>query len=156
MQDYLKIVAMTLFSLPPSLEAAMQDPVLSVHAECTENAQCIFENQSMPVALTIKNVSGKTIGVPVEFLNQKGPHCILIDTATREEFETNPPPPPDLSLKNKFTQVPAGGTIKIQQLVSRGAINSFRERMVDLTAKFIIIVPVKLDGEEAPTSQNGF
>lgn len=132
----------------------MQNSVLSVHAECRDNTQCIFENQSMPVDLTIKNVSGKTIGVPVEFLKQKGPHCILIDIATREEFETSPPPPPDLSLKNKFTQIPPGGAVKIQQLVSRGAISAFRERMVDLTAKFIIIVPVKLNDEEAPISQN--
>ena len=104
--------------------------------------------------LTIKNVSSKAVGVPIEFLNQKGPHCVLVDTATQEEFQTPPPPPPDLSLKNKFTQIPAGGTIKIEQLVSSGAITAFREHMVDLTAKFVIIVPVKLEGAAAPIRQN--
>jgi len=131
----------------------MQDPVLSVHAECRDNAQCIFENESMLVELTIKNVSTKPIGVPVEFLGQKGPHCVLIDTETREEFQLNPPPPPDLSLKKKLTQIPPGGSIRIEQLVPSGAIKEFRERMVDLTAKFVIIVPVKVEGMESPVRQ---
>lgn len=132
----------------------MQDSVLSVHAECKDNAQCIFANQSMLIDLTITNVSKNPVGVPIEFLDQKGPHCVLIDNETREEFQTNPPPPPDLSLKNKFTEIPAGGSIKIEQLVSRGAISAFRERMIDLTARFFIVVPVKLIDKEAPINQN--
>ncbi|SDD67725.1 hypothetical protein SAMN05428966_105145 [Massilia sp. PDC64] len=131
----------------------MEISALSVHAECKDNTQCIFENQSMPVKLTIKNISTRPIGVPVEFLNQKGPHCVLIDTETKEELQVSPPPPPDLSLKNKFTEVAPGDSITIEHLVSRSAIIAFRERMIDLTAKFVIIMPVKFDQTEAPLRQ---
>lgn len=131
----------------------MHDPILSVHAECRENVRCIFENQSMLVELNIKNISTEPVGVPVEFLNQKGAHCILIDTETGGEFQLSPPPPPDLSLKNRFTQVAPGESIRIEQLVPSGAIKEFRERMIDLTAKFVIIVPVKLERSEAPVPQ---
>jgi hypothetical protein len=66
--------------------AAAPGQVLSTTANCPENLACVFDGASMFVELTLTNNSGKTIGVPLEFLNQVGPHPRLIDNQTGEKI----------------------------------------------------------------------
>lgn len=121
----------------------MQTPILTVTAKCRDSNECIFDNVGIFVDLTLTNSSNDVIGVPLEFLDKLGPFCVLIDNETHEEFPITPGVP-DRSLMDKFTPVPPGATIKVEQLISAGAIKWFREHMVDLTARFRITLPVKL------------
>jgi hypothetical protein len=154
MQNYLKLALMALLSLPALLEASTPAGVLSVKAECIDNAHCIFANYPVFIQLTITNVSTQPIGVPVKFLDKKGPHCVLIDSETREQFSLSAPPPADLSLKNKFTLIPPGASIKIKEMVPRPLISAFREDLVDVVTKCTVIVDVKLEGTEGPVRQS--
>jgi len=60
--------------------------VLSVTAKCRDNERRIFDNVHMAIDLTLTNNSGAPIGVPLEFLQQVGPCCVLIDNETQEEL----------------------------------------------------------------------
>ncbi len=123
----------------------MQTPILTVTATCKDNRECIFDNVGIFVDLTLTNSSDDVIGVPVEFLDQLGPFCVLIDNETHDDFPITPGLP-DRSLMDKFTPIPPGGSIKIEQLLPAGAIKWFREHMIDLTARFKINIPVKMNG----------
>ncbi len=133
---------------------AAPQQVLSVTAKCRDNEACIFDNVGMFVDLTLTNNSRSTIGVPLEFLKQVGPHCVLIDNETQEKIPLGAPPPADLSLRNKFTSIPPGGSIRMDEYNPGSAIRGLREWMIDLTATFAIHIPVKLEGIEAPVRQS--
>jgi hypothetical protein len=135
-------------------QAAEPSQVISVTAQCSDNKACIFDNVGMSIDLTLTNNSPDPIGVPVEFLNQVGPHCVLIDNETRETLPLGAPPPADLSLRDKFTPIPPGGSIRMGEYIPASAIKALRDGMTDLTATFAIHIPVKLKGIEHPVRQS--
>jgi hypothetical protein len=115
--------------------------VLSVTATCRDNKACIFDNVGIFVDLTLTNTSSDAIGVPLEFLDQIGPRCVLIDNETGEKLPLAAPPPADLSLRNKFTPIPPGGSIRLDGFIPGSMIKGLREWMIDLTATCAIHVP---------------
>jgi hypothetical protein len=133
--------------------SAAPPQVLSLTAKCRDNERCIFDNVHMAIDLTLTNNSGAPIGMPLKFLQQVGPRCALIDNETQEELPLCAFPPADLSLRDKFTSVAPGESIKMYEYLSPSAIMSLREWMIDLTAKYTINIPVKLEGIKVPVRQ---
>jgi hypothetical protein len=139
--------------MPISAVSAAPPQVLSVTAKCRDNERCIFDNVGMAIDLTLTNNSNSPIGVPLEFLQQVGPRCALIDNETQETLPLCAFPPADLSLRDKFTSVAPGESIRMDEYLSASAIRGLRERMIDLTAEFAIHIPVKLEGIKLPVRQ---
>lgn len=107
-------------------------------------------NVGMAIDLTLTNNSNSPIGVPLEFLQQVGPRCALIDNETQETLPPCAFPPADLSLRDKFTSVAPGESIRMDEYLSASAIRGLREWMIDLTAEFAIHISVKLEGIKLP------
>jgi hypothetical protein len=94
MRHFLRLIVVSLLLTTGAAESATGPQVLSLTATCRDSAECIFDNVTMFIDLTLTNTSSTPIGVPVEFLNQVGPHCVLIDNETRETLPLRTPPPP--------------------------------------------------------------
>ena len=134
--------------------SAAPPQVLSVTAICRDNEKCIFDNARVDIDLTLTNNSSAPIGVPLEFLQQTGPRCALIDNETQEILPLCAFPPADLSLRNKFTSLAPGESIRMEEHLSPSAIRGLREWMIDLTARYTIHIPVKFEGIELPVRQS--
>ena len=154
MSHYPRLVLAFILMMTIGVVSAAPPQVLSVTATCRDNEKCIFDNFGMVIDLTLTNNSGATIGVPLEFLHQVGPHCVLFDNETREIYPLGAPPPADLSLRNKFTSIPPGGVFRMEEYVSPTAIRGLREWMIDLTASFAIHIPVKFEDIKLPVRQS--
>lgn len=148
------ILCFLIFLAKPATGAPVQDPVLSVSAECRENEKCVFEHSYIDVDIVLKNISDAEVGVPLEFLRQLGPYGVLIDNETKDEIPLHVGLP-DLSLMHIFTPIPPGATVKVTQFLSASTIAWARAAMVDLTARFTIHVPIKLKGHEDPIPFSG-
>jgi hypothetical protein len=74
----------------------------------------------------------------------------LIDNETQEILPLCAFPPADLSLRNKFTSLAPGESIRMEEHLSPWAIRGLREWMIDLTARYTIHIPVKFEGIEFP------
>ncbi|WP_371766639.1 hypothetical protein [Massilia sp.] len=61
--------------------------------------------------------------------------------------------PAGLWLRNRFTFVAPGESIKMDEYRSSTAIRGLREWMIDLSAKYTINIPVKLEGAKVPVRQ---
>lgn len=123
-------------------------------AECRENEKCIFEHSYINVDIVLKNISDAGVGVPLEFMRQQGPYGVLIDSETRDEVPLHVGLP-DLSLMHTFTPIRPGTTVKVTQFLSASTIAWSRATMVDLTARFTIRIPIKLNGRETPIPFSG-
>jgi hypothetical protein len=74
--------------------SAAPPQVLSATATCGDNEKCIFDNARMDINLTLTNNSSAPVGVPLEFLQQTGARCALIDNETQEILPLCAPPLP--------------------------------------------------------------
>jgi hypothetical protein len=149
-----RLVLASILLITNAATSAAPSQVLSVTAKCRDNQGCIFDNVGIVIDLTLTNNSSAPVGVPLEFLEQVGPRCVLIDNETREIFPLGAPPPADLSLRNKFTSVAPGESIRMHEFVPASALRGLREWMIDLTATFAIHIPVKLEGIALPVRQS--
>jgi hypothetical protein len=153
MRRYLRLPLASIVLITHAAAFAAPPQMLSLTAKCRDNERCIFDNVHMAIDLTLTNNSGVPIGVPLEVLQRVGPRCMLIDNETQEELPLCASPPADLSLRNKFTSVAPGESIKMDEYLSPSTIRSLREWMIDLTAKYTINIPVKLEGIKEPVRQ---
>jgi hypothetical protein len=78
----------------------------------------------------------------------------LIDNETQEILPLCAFPPADLSLRNKFTSLAPGESIRMEEHLSPWAIRGLRDWMIDLTARCTIRIPVKFEGIEFPVRQS--
>lgn len=156
MHNCLRLVLAALLVMTEAAAAASPPQVFSLTAKCRDSEACIFDGAGMVIDLTLTNNSDAPIGVPLEFLDRVGPRCILIDNETREELPLCAFPPPDLSLRNKFSSIAPGESIKLDQYIGASALRGLREWMIDLTARFAIHIPVKLEGIKHPVRQSAY
>lgn len=150
---YSRLFLASILLTTTAVTAAAPPQVLSMTAACRDNAACIFDDVGIFIDLTLTNNSSDAIGVPLEFLQQIGPRCVLIDNDTGEKLPLAAPPPADLSLRNKFTPIPPGGSIGLDEFIPASMIKGLREWMIDLTATCAIHVPIKSKGIELPVRQ---
>lgn len=122
----------------------MKTDPMSISAECRDNEQCVYQGREIIIDVILKNNSGMTIGVPVDFINAVGPYCTLVDNLTKKEV-TMRVGLAKSGLIEKFTSIPPGASIKIETYIPSDTIEAIRPTMVDLSVNLGISAPIKLD-----------
>lgn len=154
MPHYPRLVLAFIVIMAITTVSAALPQVLSATATCRDNEKCIFDHARMDVNLTLTNNSSAPVGVPLEFLQQTGARCALVDNETQKVIPLCAFPPADLSLRNKFTSVAPGESIRMEERLSPSAIRGLREWMLDLTTRYTTHVPVKFEVIKLPVRQS--
>ncbi len=132
-------------ALPHSSGNTMEKPVLSITLRCTDNAACIFTGADMPIEVLIKNEASQEIGVPVKFLQMRGPSVTLTDNPSQAKtiLKTGMA---DHALKTVFTRLRPGESAVVTSIVKDRELRSFRADYVDLTAEVGISAQIQVAG----------
>jgi hypothetical protein len=130
-------------------ESKMTESPFSIKAACRDNPQCIFDKEDILIDLFVKNEASDEIRIPLEFINQSGPYCILVDNESKKKI-TLRVGLPDHSKIDSYAIIRPNETIKMTRRVTAGQIYSIRLDMVDLTATLTVGGPIQFHPGEEP------
>lgn len=150
MQNIIPIVIIfSVATIWPDQEKTMTESPFSIKTACRDNPQCIFDKKDILIDLFIKNEASHDIRIALEFINQSGPYCILVDNESKKKI-TLRPGLPDHSKIEDFVIVRPSETVKMTRRITASQINATRLDMVDLTAKLTVAGPLQLHPGEEP------
>jgi hypothetical protein len=144
MQNLISIAMILLTAATgPAQEKKMTGSPFSITATCRDNPQCIFENEDIIVELSIRNDAPHEVRIPLEFIDQSGPYCALIDNETGKKITLRVGLPDHLKIED-YVIIKTKETVKMVRRISVSNIRATRSEMVDLTAKLTIAGPIQL------------
>lgn len=124
---------------------AMDKQYFSITLTCHENPNCIYSEQEILVEIKLTNISLRNIGYPLKFFNKRGPEVTLIDRVTGEKRELRVNLAPYNLLKD-FTIVKPGESLKMETIIHKSEILTFRHDHVDLVAEISPVAKIQVDG----------
>lgn len=127
----------------------MSSQLLSVQVTCKEKTECLFDGQDMPIDIAIRNVSPFSIGLPQQYMQEKGPYLTLIDKETQAKavLKTGLP---KFALKKVFTTIKPGEVIHLSSILKAQEITEFRLKLIDVTALIELSAKVKVNDPALP------
>jgi hypothetical protein len=145
MQNYYVaiLLALAMPMMTNEINSNMDTNPLSVKFECKNNPACVFDGRPITFEITISNPKNYDIGIPIEYLERRGPYCTIIDTITQEEVQLGVGLPRE-SLRTKFVKLKPGEQVKIERTIANADIQAFKLKMVDIHANLTITSLIEL------------
>lgn len=142
MQSAEILMLAAIFLEPQTLHVAHTMKPITISVACDRNITCEFYGEDIRLKIQIKNTSGATLGIPLEYIKKRGPHVQLTDIKTGNNRWLRVSLAPRV-LREKYVFVGPDETVEISTLLSAREIRVFREHFVDLDVEVAIISKVK-------------
>lgn len=124
----------------------MPDPPLKVIATSDNGSRTPrFRGEDLFITIALRNQHATGVGVPVEFLQQRGPIIRLIDTRTGRDNSV-PNRLGDPALREVFTDIAPGQPVQIRYVITAAELRQFGTP-VDVSAEVTILADVRVDGQ---------
>jgi hypothetical protein len=130
-------------------ETGMKD-LISINVTCKDNPQCYFKDEDLFIVISITNTHDKPIGVPLEFVKDRGPVVRLVDTTTGADTFL-PTHPADSDLLDEFLFVEPGKSISMEWVFDPEEMRQFGHKYVDLSAEVTIMADILVEGKKMNT-----
>lgn len=124
----------------------MNNETLSVRVNCRGNEQCYFEGKDIFLDIKIYNNESTEVGVPLEFLESKGPITRLIDNRTGAETFI-PTHPPDGDLLEKYKTLRPGESADMEWVITAEEIEQYGKD-VDISIEITIMADILVKGKK--------
>ncbi|MNV02398.1 hypothetical protein D3C71_926330 [compost metagenome] len=140
---------MLIAAVPSAAQNKEPDPMIELHARCTDDAQCRFhEGATLNIELELRNAGSEPVSLPLEYIRQRGPSVRVYDnhtelsTALRTKLAA-------AALRDQLQVLEAGQSIRFSFPVKPQEISRSALRPVDVSLEFSINLTPGLSGEEA-------
>ncbi|SHN10770.1 hypothetical protein SAMN05192549_104351 [Duganella sacchari] len=131
----------------------MNSELLLVQASCNGKMECLFENRDLTLDIAVKNISPYTIGLPLQYIQAKGPYLTLIDNATQTKVVLKTGLP-KFGLKNVLTTVKPGDVVHLSSVLKARELTEFRSRRTDISVRIELSTQVDIGSASQPPTHD--
>jgi hypothetical protein len=124
----------------------MTNQPLAVTARCRDNDRCLFEGKDLFIDIAIVNTHSEEIGFPLAYVRKTGPVVRLIDGRSKSETYLKK----NLArheLRDEFTNIPPGGSVTMEWVITSTEIEDFASRPIDISAEITVMAQIRSGGK---------